>query len=443
MAGRDGCLHESSLRQRKSEPLMRSCNCASVWSAAASHVRCSACRRAARAEPVHQLAVSGQREILRGQRRRVAVRNQPSGGARAHRVAQARTVGGDRRRAAGGRLHDRDTPPFLGRRKDVRPGTAEEPQLLLLAHEAEESHRIRLARRSRPAASARRGDRHRRRCRAEARAVSFRASASAWIATSTFLYRFSLPTYTKVGSAVRPTAGSGRYRTQSTPGWITRMRCASTPPCHQVVARALADRVEPRPAVGQRKRLLRQPDRGRHRPGRLLEGRAPEQVRDDRAERQRREAGEEQRQLVDVLARPHRPAPRRSARRTAPRALQRERVPPAEAVHLDAPHHFPWPRRRPSWSRPAAPGDRAPPAGVKISKRWISAPPACGLRTSCQLTSSMFTDARAYGRPGRARRSRTPAPGHRRTSAPAAPPRRSRPWAARRPCGARGSPAEG
>ena len=58
---------------------------------------------------------------------------------------------------------------------------------------------------------------------------SFLAMASALIATSTFLYRFSLPTYTKVGSAVRPAAGSGWYRTQSTPGWMTRMWCASTP----------------------------------------------------------------------------------------------------------------------------------------------------------------------------------------------------------------------
>ena len=46
--------------------------------------------------------------------------------------------------------------------------------------------------------------------------------------------------------------------------------------------------------------------------------------------------------------------------------------------------------------------------------------------------------ARARGRCGRARRSRSRAPGRRRTSGPAAPPRRSRPWAAPRPAAARG-----
>ena len=76
------------------------------------------------------------------------------------------------------------------------------------------------------------------------------------------------------------------------------------------------------------------------------------------------------------------------------------------AVHLDAVDQSRRRRRRQTRSRPGAPGGRARARREKISKRWISAPPACGFWRSCQLASRIF---RGYSRPrSRATRSSTP-----------------------------------
>ena len=73
----------------------------------------------------------------------VAVRHQIAGLAVAHRVAQARAVRRDRRRAARGGLDDRDAPAFLGRREHVGPrARRSSSQLLRLADEAVERARV-------------------------------------------------------------------------------------------------------------------------------------------------------------------------------------------------------------------------------------------------------------------------------------------------------------
>ena len=71
---------------------------------------------------------------------RITVRNQVAGFPVAHRIVEARAVGGERGSAAGRSLDVGDPPPLLGRRKQVRPRGAEEPDFLGFTHKSQKPH---------------------------------------------------------------------------------------------------------------------------------------------------------------------------------------------------------------------------------------------------------------------------------------------------------------
>src|SRR5439155_112273 len=110
------------------------------------------------------------------------------------------------------------------------------------------------------------------------------------------------------------------------------------PPPHQVVARAVGDRVERRAPVHARDQALCRPHGRRDRPARFGERRRAEQVRHDHTERQVGQLGQIERQLVDILdddvvgVRAQQ-APDGAA------GVQPERVTPAAAVHAHPVEH--------------------------------------------------------------------------------------------------------
>ena len=177
------------------------------------------------------------------------------------------------------------------------------------------------------------------------------------------------------------------------PGWMTRTRDAATPRATRSSRVLSLIAWNHAPTVRARQRTLRRPHDGGRGPRRLLERGRAEEMRDDGAEGSIGHPREEQRELVDILDDHVRPFRRERPPHRAT-AEQREARPPAGPLDLDAVDRGPrWGARpaRTHQPHPMAPGR----SRRKISNRWISAPPACGFSRSCQLTTRMFTAARA------------------------------------------------
>ena len=115
-----------------------------------------------------------------------------------------------------------------------------------------------------------------------------------------------------------------------------------------------------------------------------------EEMRHDARRTAGRSAGEEQRELVDVLDHHVGPLRReRPAHRAA--AQQREAVPARRRACTSMPSIVAAAARPASPSRPAGPGARAPPAAEDLEQVDLGAA-RMGILRSCQLTSRMFTE---------------------------------------------------
>src|SRR6478672_2785516 len=84
------------------------------------------------AEALDQLARFGNALHGRGHRAHIAVRHEESRVAVAHGLANARRVGGDDGRGAGGGFEIGDAPTLLWRREDQRPRAAQKRELVRL-----------------------------------------------------------------------------------------------------------------------------------------------------------------------------------------------------------------------------------------------------------------------------------------------------------------------